>query len=144
MTCLPIPRALLLSLMDSLEMITHGELPPEESAKRAETMLDLLSEVYDMGRETVNPDWGAIEPDRVTLNLGDLEVRFFTPEGDPVKPGGEVQNGKFTVHFPGIDPLQIKALRIPELNYDKIEPLAVEVEMFPFAIPVPVQIGKKD
>ena len=75
-----------------------------------------------------------IETEVVMLNIGDVKITFLDAQGNPARRGsGEpLYRHSFTVEGPGIDPLRVKRVMIPPLDYGNPEVLMVKVEMYPW------------
>jgi len=84
-----------------------------------------------------------IETEVVMLNIGDVKITFLDAQGNPARRGsGEpLYRHSFTVEGPGIDPLRVKRVMIPPLDYGNPELLMVKVEMYPWN---PAEITESD
>jgi hypothetical protein len=66
----------------------------------------------------------------VELNMGDVKITFLDPTGKPLKRGGEARRFMFDVEGPGIDPLRVRRVIIPPLDYSCSDMLTIKVEMY--------------
>lgn len=70
-----------------------------------------------------------MKTETVSLNLGDVQIRFLAPNGRPLRRGQEAQGHLFNISGPGIDPDRVVRVKLPTLDYGKPGPLVVKVEM---------------
>jgi len=68
----------------------------------------------------------------VRLNMGDIKIEFFNVEGKSLKPGEVVRVHNFRVTGPGIDPMRVRYVKLPILDYNDDGLLVVEIGMWPF------------
>jgi hypothetical protein len=75
-----------------------------------------------------------IEMETVCLNIGDIKITFLDAWGKPSRYGSgkTLRRNMFTIEGPGIDPLRVKRVTIPPLDYSSAELLMVKIEMYPW------------
>jgi len=75
-----------------------------------------------------------IEMETVCLNIGDIKITFLDACGNPSRHGSgkTLRRNMFTIEGPGIDPLRVKRVTIPPLDYSSGELLMVKIEMYPW------------
>jgi len=69
----------------------------------------------------------------VVLNIGDIRIKFLAPTGGLRVPGSPelIRSHQFEIEGPGIDPLRVKSVELPKLDYGSTDPVTVKVEMYP-------------
>ena len=75
----------------------------------------------------------------VELNMGDVTFTFQNRRGEPLKSGDEARICNFKIEGPGIDPLRVRAVEIPRLDYSNSDLLTIKVEMYTSDPPVGVR-----
>ena len=73
----------------------------------------------------------------VQLNMGDIKITFYNPTGEPLRPGDVAYTHRFVIEGPGIDPIRVRRVVLPVLDYNNAEQLTVSVEMFT-SIPIDI------
>jgi len=68
----------------------------------------------------------------VCLNMGQVKITFLDPTGKPATVGTpDIRKCGFVVEGPGIDPLRVRRVIIPPLDYSSPDLLTIKIEMYP-------------
>ena len=105
--------------------------------------LDAIEERLDreqaIGRAVVELAEGKNEI--VELNIGDVKITFLDRKGNSLKRGcGDLALlCNFLIEGAGIDPLRVKSVELPKLDYNSSEAVTIKVELYPvdFDLPKP-------
>jgi hypothetical protein len=85
----------------------------------------LIEDEKKLGNEALVPtEADSTEHEAIELPIGDIKIKFL--EGR-----GPLRSHQFEVEGPGIDPLRVRSLEIPKLDYGCSDVLTVKVEMYP-------------
>lgn len=79
--------------------------------------------------ETTKIDTRTEVTEVVQLNMGDIKITFYGPTGEPLHPGDVAYTHRFVIEGPGIDPIRVRRVILPILDYNCAEQLTVNVEM---------------
>ena len=72
-----------------------------------------------------------METETVELNIGDLTITFYNNQGEPLQRGGLARCHRFQVEGAGIDPMRVKSITIPTLDYNNPDLVTVKIELYP-------------
>lgn len=75
---------------------------------------------------------GGIAVDEVSLNIGDISVRFLGADGGPLQPGQPAMCHLVEVHIPDVDPRRILSAQFDDIDYTSPDFYRVRVELLPF------------
>ena len=76
-----------------------------------------------------------ITPGSLDLEIGeDVSIKFLGPDGNSPVEGDIVRDWCWEAKIGKLDPRRIKAIRIPELTYDGVEVLTIDVTVYPFIV----------
>ena len=63
-----------------------------------------------------------------------VHIKFLGNDGSDPKPDEILKSCNWLAEIEGIDPIQIKSIRIPELNYDEPALMLLDISLYPFKI----------
>jgi hypothetical protein len=66
------------------------------------------------------------------LKSGDIKIQLLNEKGEPWKKGDSFpRKHRFVVEGPGIDPMRVASVKLPDLSYADDGIITVEVQMYP-------------
>lgn len=145
---IPVPRAVLLQVLEALEgsdtceCQKEGELDAAYQLRLARTYRRTCRDAAPELREVVHP----AEPrnaifnmpmDRVNIPLGAMQIEFLDQDNKPWRPdcGEPMQENRFIVRFDGCPEeltKRVVSVTIPELSYYSEKVLTAKVVFYPF------------